>query len=298
MISLSAIFRQTPLFYGVAYLALIPIYATIYFLFSSIIGEERSYIECIYFSTVTITTLGYGDITPIGATGQLVTASESLLGVVSIGLFLNAIASARGDAVRKKQTKREANVYRESQRARLNGHYSLIGPLIARYRQSVIEITQPAGSQSSHYNPNFKLRDMKDMYKPTRLLREPYLRPAIRGYFEALEDLHREISDLIKSVDLRCFPDIETYCLALVNVIAGFDYSGAILSAIDTTAGEKTLAERASEMLAKHDGNYQLQDGSLLNGYILLCHQIKIAMENLSHLEVAVKSEMGLGGLP
>ena len=298
MISLAKIFQQTPPFYGVVYLALIPIYATVYFLFPSIIGEERTYIECIYFSTVTITTLGYGDITPIGAIGQLVTASESLLGVVSIGLFLNAIASARSDTVRKEQTEREVNVYRESQRARLNGHYSLISPLVARYRQSVIEITQPAGGKSSQYDPSFELNDMKDLYKPTGLLREPYLRPAIRGYFEALEDLHREISDLIKGVDLRCFPQIETYSLNLVNVIAGFDYSGAILSATDTRAGEKTLAEFAAEMLAKYDGNYQLQDGSILNGYILLYHQIKIVMENLSHLEVAVKNEIGMGGLP
>ena len=95
MTGLSGVFQRRPYVYGIVYLGLIPIYALLYYLLPNIIGNERSFIECLYFSTVTITTLGYGDITPLGELGQIVTASESLLGVISIGLFLNAIASAR-----------------------------------------------------------------------------------------------------------------------------------------------------------------------------------------------------------
>lgn len=44
-----------------------------------------------YFSTVTITTLGYGDITPTTEGARAAVSVEVILGVVVIGLFLNAI---------------------------------------------------------------------------------------------------------------------------------------------------------------------------------------------------------------
>ena len=62
----------------------------------------------------------------------------------------------------------------------------------------MIQITQSADKDPGQYDPNFTLSGMKDMYKPTRLLREPYLWPATKGYFEALEDLYK--------AEIRHFP--------------------------------------------------------------------------------------------
>jgi hypothetical protein len=45
-----------------------------------------------YLSTVTITTLGFGDIVPITKTSRLLVSSESILGIIIIGLFLNALS--------------------------------------------------------------------------------------------------------------------------------------------------------------------------------------------------------------
>lgn len=47
-----------------------------------------------YFSAVTITTVGYGDIVPLTTRTRLLVAGEAILGVVIIGLFLNSVASA------------------------------------------------------------------------------------------------------------------------------------------------------------------------------------------------------------
>jgi len=45
-----------------------------------------------YFSAVTITTLGFGDIAPISDKARWAVALESILGIICIGLFLNALA--------------------------------------------------------------------------------------------------------------------------------------------------------------------------------------------------------------
>lgn len=51
----------------------------------------QGYWRMLYFSVVTITTVGFGDIVPTTQTARLVVALEAILGVVLIGLFLNAI---------------------------------------------------------------------------------------------------------------------------------------------------------------------------------------------------------------
>ena len=98
------IFQQAPLVYGLVYLSLIPLYAIIYALLPDghlDLGENSSKtVSVAYFSVVTITTLGYGDILPKTDIAMLLAASESVLGVLFIGLFLNAIATKRDQTSR------------------------------------------------------------------------------------------------------------------------------------------------------------------------------------------------------
>ncbi len=50
-----------------------------------------SYARMLYFSAITITTLGYGDIVPLTDLTRLLVALESVLGLLLIGLFLNSL---------------------------------------------------------------------------------------------------------------------------------------------------------------------------------------------------------------
>ncbi|MCW8966162.1 MAG: potassium channel family protein [Candidatus Pacearchaeota archaeon] len=87
-----------PIAWGGAYLGLIIIFALLYTI--NISGLKISYEEeniffvflhMVYFSIVTITTLGYGDITPTDAVNQLLVGLESISGIIILGLFLNSI---------------------------------------------------------------------------------------------------------------------------------------------------------------------------------------------------------------
>lgn len=48
-----------------------------------------------YLSAVTVTTLGFGDITPVSTSARLLIAMEAVLGIVLIGLFVNAAVADR-----------------------------------------------------------------------------------------------------------------------------------------------------------------------------------------------------------
>lgn len=51
-----------------------------------------SWLRMLYLSAITITTLGFGDITPVSEAARLLIALEAVLGLVVIGLFLNSLA--------------------------------------------------------------------------------------------------------------------------------------------------------------------------------------------------------------
>ncbi|MDH5436229.1 MAG: potassium channel family protein, partial [Gammaproteobacteria bacterium] len=58
---------------------------------ADIITNARSFIDCLYFSVVTFTTLGYGDIVPLGLT-RLFAASEAFIGGFAMALFVVIVA--------------------------------------------------------------------------------------------------------------------------------------------------------------------------------------------------------------
>lgn len=95
-----------PLAIGFLYLLLIPAFGVIYYLSPSFWKEPLTIIQSIYFSVVTITTLGYGDIAPQTETARILAALEACLGIVTIGLFLNAVARQSDDS--KESQRKEA----------------------------------------------------------------------------------------------------------------------------------------------------------------------------------------------
>ena len=48
------------------------------------------FFECLYFSFVTFTTVGYGDITPCGAPSRVLAAAEAFSGIFTMGLFVSS----------------------------------------------------------------------------------------------------------------------------------------------------------------------------------------------------------------
>jgi voltage-gated potassium channel Kch len=53
------------------------------------------FLRMLYFSAVTITTLGYGDIVPLTTRARTWVTLEIILGPVLFGLFLNSLISER-----------------------------------------------------------------------------------------------------------------------------------------------------------------------------------------------------------
>lgn len=93
-----------------SYVLFARLYATIIFLFALIftfwgqwnvdgVAQELSVNEAIYFSTVTVTTLGYGDILPTTGGQRIAVALEAVIGIATFGWLLVWV----GQSISKKQ---------------------------------------------------------------------------------------------------------------------------------------------------------------------------------------------------
>ena len=93
-------------------------------------GEEtfRSFLDALYWSTVTLTTVGYGDLTPATDLGRLISMFSALFGIAVIALPSGIITASYLDELHKIERKKEREKLKKEellhkQQTTNNNHY-------------------------------------------------------------------------------------------------------------------------------------------------------------------------------
>jgi len=144
---------HSPLYILFLYLFLILIFSLVYWCNPSFWEAPLSFIQSLYFSIVTITTLGYGDITPKTDSAMLFTALEALAGILIIGLFLNAIAH---NLSTKEKEKLQANEDIKWKPARLlvARHTCRVHQMVFSAFRYIIDVNNQTDLNSHGFPPN------------------------------------------------------------------------------------------------------------------------------------------------
>ena len=163
-----------PIVWIAIYIGVTPLFALIYWLLPE--GQFRipddnpmDYGSCIYYSIVTITTLGFGDYTPTHLWSQTVTACEVMTGLIVLGLFLNAVGSMKSEIDVSSALEKQRMLHFAEEKDKLIKSTPLIIHHINSFLSNCYLATtspQSVGQSTPVYNPDFTSADMPDVFAP------------------------------------------------------------------------------------------------------------------------------------
>lgn len=120
------------------YVLLVPVFACVYYClpegqFSIPDHGATDFGSWLYYSIVTITTLGFGDYTPTHGLAQAVTAIEVISGLITLGFFLNAVGSMKSEIDVSSAIEKQRRLQAAQQRDRLVGMIPTAVSVINRF---------------------------------------------------------------------------------------------------------------------------------------------------------------------
>lgn len=243
--------------WGVAYLAVIIVFGLLYWIFCVELGAtaEVTPFKALYFSVVTITTLGFGEIYPQDTIAQTLVVCEVLTGVVVIGCFLNSIARYQNEAMVRRQSM-----------AKFRRHFRIIRRDMARLFQYTAMLT--AGvydhDKSAETLAELKFSDLKNTYAPSNQPTDSPLEPVAYYFFKYRDFLHDDFKSLLQQVDFLEFATLEDNLFRFIELCHTLDSKGYVLSV------PQRDWEAMTARIAQGGDAPQAAPGSLLNPYIML----------------------------
>lgn len=212
-----------PIVWICLYVALTPIFALIYQAlpdgqFRIPDGAGTDYGSWLYYSIVTITTLGFGDYTPAHGMAQSVTAIEVMCGLIILGFFLNAVGSMKSEIDVESEVEKQRRLEEDRQRQNLLRNIPATMHSLNIFLAYCYAVTTPADRRSdeTHYNPDFKFADMADMFKPSGLPDDNTSLPAVQRLLKCAERTSLLLDSLENRVNLLQWPELLENCFGFV----------------------------------------------------------------------------------
>lgn len=277
--------------YGIAFFALIPIFAVIYYILPTNCWNTESnaflsFWHSIYFSIVTITTLGFGDIYPNTTCSRIFVSLESIGGVIFIGLFLNALSSEQAKKVSELEEKRHNDDLFEIERNKLNLQRKMLETRINRYLLSAYCLITPIEKRNF---TNIKIsideinfNDMYDMFGQTLLLTQNLKTSSLEMFLQTQDELFEEMSDLLKMVNVGCWTDllipINNFMLHCVE----FNYKDSLLGVKHMSFQGKAATDYYSEFIKNYHEELRFKPSNSANQFIAL---FNLVIKNLKEIE-------------
>lgn len=167
--------HKSPSWYSGIYLVNVVVFSIVYWCFFSDdfdLKTPLSYIASLYFSVVTITTLGYGDITPnVSCRALLITIIlQVVFGVITIGLFLNSLSQKLSD--KKDEEKKKEEEIKEAEN--LVKLLTILKPTIIAYLEILAESYKVTATNVSS-ELNVKPKDLFNQNYYDQICRQNFL---------------------------------------------------------------------------------------------------------------------------
>lgn len=267
-----------PLVWIGLYICATPIFAFIYWAlpegqFRLPEGEISGYGTWLYYSVVTITTLGFGDITPMHAGAQAVTAIEVGCGLIFLGLFLNAVGAMKSEIDIESEIEKQKALHHAMESEKLDKSAPVVLNSLNMFLAYCFAVTTPLKNrkvQEIKYNPDFTISDLADMFKPSGLPLDRTNLPAVERLMHSATQTSLALDSLQQRIDLALWPALLSDCFTFVANFQMFSNTDLMFRNPDRiilsegTEDEISAEEKLSEKIALwKPGNEELSDPDL-----------------------------------
>ena len=285
------------------YVCITPIFALIYWglpddQFRIPDGAGTDYGSWLYYSIVTITTLGFGDYTPAHGAAQAVTAVEVMCGLIFLGLFLNAVGSMKSEIDVESEIEKQRALHHAKEAEKLQKSVPFILNSLNIFLAYCYAVTTPISArkeEEAKYNPDFDIKDLADMFKPSGLPFDRTTMPAVERMLHSAAQTSLALDSLQQRVDLTLWPGLMERCFSFVanyqmfsNVDVMFRNPDKII--FDNAGGEDegSVEEKVAQKIANWSTGDELKVDSALKGVEELFNFIKENAEIATEIETDI----------
>lgn len=257
------------------YICLVPIFALIYWWlpdgqFRIPDGGGTDFGSWIYYSIVTITTLGFGDYTPAHGWAQAVTAVEVMFGLSFMGFFLNAVGSMKSEIDVESEIEKQRLAHEQLEKDKLVKSAPSVLHNLNVFLAYCYAVTTPLSKrkdESASYNPDFTFNDLCDLLQPSGLPSDRTRLPAVVRLMHISRQTSLALDSLQNKIDLTLWPDILEDCFAFVANFEMFASADILLekpaAMFDSQKGNISDAEKSfSQKIADWKGPLEFKDHS------------------------------------
>lgn len=278
------------------YIAIIFIFSFIYMCApDKTFASELGFLKSIYFSVITITTLGYGEITPLNDYGMIFTSLEAIIGILIIGIFINSAWKNFSDKIEKEQAKQlQLSIYK-SNKNNLSAYYSYLSSVLTEYKRITFELTTPMSLRQEKkdfsYKFKFKFSDLQDMLHQSLFLKHGFSKSVIEIYSDTENELIMELKYLLANFGLEDFPDLKHNIIEFLNIVYSSNVNDILIS-YSKYPKDSPLRKTLDELIKKFDElpPTEYHQGNTLSPVIILFKTIPIKMSILTAIENDLKS--------
>lgn len=260
------------------YIGITPIFALIYYWlpdsqFRIPDNAGTDYGSWLYYSIVTITTLGFGDYTPAHGWAQAVTAIEVMCGLVFLGFFLNAVGSMKSEIDVESEIEKQRAAHNQIEREKLMKFIPSVLHTLNLFLSYCYAVTTPLSKRNDEtltYNPDFTFNDMADLFEPSGLPSDRSHLPAVVRLMHISRQTSLCLDSLQSKVDLSLWPDVLEDCFGFVASYEMFSSEEVILekpsslTSLDNKGNENDAQKVLSEKIANWEGALEFKAHSEL----------------------------------
>lgn len=238
------------------YIVVIPIFALIYWglpdgQFRIPDGGTTDFGSWLYYSIVTITTLGFGDYTPAHGLAQGVTAAEVTCGLLVMGFFLNSVGSMKSEIDVASEVEKQRRLHQAAEKEKLVKSSPVVIHNINSFLDACYIVTTPKDHRTDDgtYNPDFTLADMRDMYQADATGASNTT--AVAALLKTASRLSLALDSMQTRIDITPWPKLLEDAFAFVANYQMFSSADALMV---TSLNEETRKSLSEKLAALTDG--------------------------------------------